>query len=144
MTERVRERRSPAFYLAKDTFDTVPISVGTYPKLEAKSTEGTSEICRSVDEERCLLKRQFLAEFAEKLPVEQATFLVDGAAYLASALSRLGLQFQVCPDGNRNSIERVFREVKRRTSSFSNTFSHARQSTAETWLQAFAVWWNRC
>ena len=91
-----------------------------------------------------LFSRQFLRELRERLPVEQATFLVDGAAHLASALSRLGLRFRVSPDGNRNSIERVFREVKRRTSSFSNTFSHARRSTAETWLQAFAVWWNRC
>ena len=44
--------------------------------------------------------------------------------------------------GNRNSVERVFREVKRRTSSFSNTFSHADPTTAESWLQAFAVWWE--
>jgi putative transposase len=36
----------------------------------------------------------------------------------------------------------VFREVKRRTSSFSNCFSHVQPTTAETWLRAFAVWWN--
>ncbi|MBB6645654.1 IS6 family transposase, partial [Halobellus sp. MBLA0160] len=35
-------------------------------------------------------------------------------------------------------------EVKRRTSSFSNTFSHVEPTTAESWLQALAVWWNRC
>ncbi|NHX37174.1 IS6 family transposase, partial [Halolamina sp. R1-12] len=35
-----------------------------------------------------------------------------------------------------------FREVKRRTSSFSNSFSNVQPTTAETWLQAFAVWWN--
>jgi putative transposase len=46
--------------------------------------------------------------------------------------------------GNRNKAERVFRKVKRRTSSFSNTFSHVDPPTAESWLQAFAVWWNRC
>ncbi|PSQ10878.1 IS6 family transposase, partial [Halobacteriales archaeon QS_5_70_15] len=27
---------------------------------------------------------------------------------------------------------------------FSNTFSNAALPTAESWLQAFAVWWNRC
>jgi len=37
---------------------------------------------------------------------------------------------------------RVFREVQRRTSSFSNCFSHVDPATAETWLQAHAVWWN--
>jgi hypothetical protein len=34
------------------------------------------------------------------------------------------------------SLKRVF--------SCTNTFGHARRSTAETWLQAFAVRWNRC
>jgi len=44
--------------------------------------------------------------------------------------------------GNRNAVERVFRKVKRRTSSSSNNFSHVQQTTVEAWLQAFAVWWN--
>lgn len=34
-------------------------------------------------------------------------------------------------------------EVKRRTSSHSNTFSNAAPSTAESWFEAFDVWWNR-
>ncbi|PSP86774.1 IS6 family transposase, partial [Halobacteriales archaeon QS_4_69_34] len=54
------------------------------------------------------------------------------------------LRFRVCRRGNRNSIERVFREVKRRTSSFSDTFNNATTTTAESWLQAFALWYNRC
>jgi hypothetical protein len=33
--------------------------------------------------------------------------------------------------GNRNAVERIFRELKRRTSSFSNCFSHAEPETAE-------------
>jgi putative transposase len=45
--------------------------------------------------------------------------------------------------GNRNAVKRIFREVKRRTLSFSNTFSHVEPTTAEIWLQAFVVWWNR-
>jgi len=36
----------------------------------------------------------------------------------------------------------VYLERKRYTSSFSNCFSHVRSSTAESWLQAFAVWHN--
>jgi transposase-like protein len=86
----------------------------------------------------------FLRELREQQQIEKATFLVDGATHLASALDRLGLDFRYEKHGNRNSVERVFREVKRRTSSFSNTFSHASLSSAESWLQAFAVWWNQC
>ena len=91
--------------------------------------------------ERTLL---FLRELRKQQQVEQTTFLVDNAHSLKAALTRLGLRFQTVRHGNRNAIERIFREVKRRTSSFSNTFSHVEPTTAETWLQAFAVWWNRC
>ena len=86
----------------------------------------------------------FLRELREQQQVEQATFLVDGATHLASALDRLGLRFQTIRHGNRNSVERVFREVKRRTSLFSNTFSNASLTAAESLLQTFAVWWNQC
>jgi putative transposase len=86
----------------------------------------------------------FLRELREKQQLSNVTFLVDDAAHLKAALDRLGFRFRVCRRGNRNAIERVFREVKRRTSSFSNTFSNAKLPTAESWLQAFAVWWNRC
>jgi putative transposase len=34
--------------------------------------------------------------------------------------------------GNRNAIERVFREVKRRTSSFSNMFSNTQLPTVDS------------
>jgi len=86
----------------------------------------------------------FLRELQQQQQVEHATFLIDGATHLASALDRLGLDFRYEKHGNRNSVERVFREVKRRTSSFANTFSNASLSSAESWLQTFAVWWNRC
>jgi putative transposase len=86
----------------------------------------------------------FLRELREKQQVEQATFLVDGAQHLQTALTRLGLRFQYVRHGNRNSVERVFREIKRRTSSFSNAFRNAELETAESWLQAFAVWHNSC
>jgi len=86
----------------------------------------------------------FLRELKRKQNVDEATFLVDNAQHLKTALARLGLRFRMARHGNRNAVERVFREVKRRTSSFSNTFSHADPDTAESWLQAFAVWWNRC
>jgi len=84
----------------------------------------------------------FLRELRQKHDVDDALFLVDAAPHLKSAVHRAGLRFQVNRHGDRNSVERVFREVKRRTSSFSNCFSHVQPTTAETWLRAFAVWWN--
>jgi transposase-like protein len=88
------------------------------------------------------LTERFLKELTEKHDLDDATFLVDGAKHLQTALRRSGLRFQYEKHGNRNAAERVFREIKRRTSSFSNCFSHAKPSTAESWLQAFAVWHN--
>jgi putative transposase len=86
----------------------------------------------------------FLRELRDQQRVDDATFLVDAAPHLATALDRPGLRFRIRRRGNRNGVERIFREVKRRTSSFSNTFSNAKPTTAESWLQAFALWWNRC
>jgi len=88
------------------------------------------------------LTQIFLRELQEKHHVDDAVFLVDDAPHLKAALHRAGLRFQVQRHGNRNAVERVFREVKRRTSSFSNCFSHVEPTTAETWLRAFALWWN--
>ena len=86
--------------------------------------------------------REFLTELCEKHDVSDAVFLVDDAADLAGALRQEGLEYRVEIHGYRNQVERVFREVQRRTSSFSNCFSNADPLTAETWLQAYAVWWN--
>jgi putative transposase len=84
----------------------------------------------------------FLRELRQKHDVETAVFLVDDAHHLQTALHQAGLRFQVCRHGNRNAVERIFRELKRRTSSFSDCFSHVEPSTAESWLQAFARWHN--
>lgn len=84
----------------------------------------------------------FLRELREKHDVDSAVFLVDGAQHLHTALTRAGLRFQTEYYGNRNAIERIFRELKRRTSPFSNCFSHVEPETAETWLQAVASWLN--
>ena len=62
----------------------------------------------------------FLRELQQIVLVTQATILVDDAHHLKTALSRLGLQFQMRRHGNRNAVERVFREVKRRTSCFNS------------------------
>ncbi|MDT3434239.1 IS6 family transposase [Haloarcula sp. 1CSR25-25] len=88
------------------------------------------------------LTELFLRELRQKHDVETAVFLVDGAQHLQIALQRAGLRFQMCRHGNRNAVERIFRELKRRTSSFSNCFSHVEPKTAENWLQSFARWLN--
>ena len=89
------------------------------------------------------ITKEFLAELVEKHDVADAVFLIDDARDLESALREEGFEYRIQIHGLRNSIERVFREVERRTSSFSNCFSHVHPPTAESWLQAFALWWNR-
>ena len=54
----------------------------------------------------------FFRELQQHVQVTQATILVDDAHHLKAALSRLGLRFQMHHHGNRNAVERVFREVK--------------------------------
>jgi putative transposase len=88
------------------------------------------------------LTEVFLRELRQKHDVESAVSLVDGAQHLQTALARAALRLQTEQNGNRNAIERLFREFKRRTSSFSNCFSHVEPRTAENWLQAFAAWLN--
>jgi len=85
----------------------------------------------------------FLSELREKYLVEDALFLGDSAPWLQAALHRHGLDYRYEKHGNRNTVERVFRERKRRTSQFSNCFSHAEADTVENWLQAFAFAWNQ-
>jgi len=89
------------------------------------------------------ITEMFLAELCEKHLVGDALFLVDSAPWLQAALHRHGLDYQYEKHGNRNSIERIFRELKRRTNQFSNCFSHAEAETVENWLQAFAFAWNQ-
>ena len=81
------------------------------------------------------LTRSFFAELRER-------HHVDGATLLHEACRRHGLDFRHERHGNRNAVERVFREVKRHTSSFSNCFSHADPETADEWLRSFAFAWN--
>jgi transposase-like protein len=85
----------------------------------------------------------FLGELKQKHDVEDAEFLVDGAPWLHAALHRHGLRFQHVTHGNRNAVERVFKELKRRTDQFANHFRHADPATAESWLQALAFQQNQ-
>ncbi|OTF11718.1 IS6 family transposase [Halorubrum sp. SD612] len=86
---------------------------------------------------------QFFADLREKHDVDDAIILVDGAAPLQRACRKHDLDFRYERHGNRNSVERVFREVKRRTICFSNCFSNAEAETANEWLRSFAFAWNQ-
>jgi transposase-like protein len=85
----------------------------------------------------------FLAELRDKQNVDDALFLVDSAPWLQAPLHQYSLDYRYEKHGNRNSAERVFRELKRRTNQFSNCFTHAETDIVENWLQAFAFKWNQ-
>ena len=89
------------------------------------------------------LADRFFADLCDKHDVDDATVLVDGSASLQRACRKHDLDFKYERHGNRNSVERVFREIKRRTTSFSNCFSNAKAETADEWLRSFAFAWNQ-
>jgi putative transposase len=82
--------------------------------------------------------KMLLGDLAEKHEVENAEFLVDGAPWLQAGLFELGMHFRHETFGERNPVERVFQEIKRRTEQFYNTFSHATPESAENWLLALS------
>jgi len=86
------------------------------------------------------IAREFLIEVAEKHDVFDVVFLVDDVDDLIGGFRHKNYSHRVEQHGFRNSVERVLREVERRTPSFSTCFSHVDPSTAEPWLQAHAVW----
>lgn len=45
--------------------------------------------------------------------------------------------------GSRNSVERVFHDIRRLTFSFSNYFSNADADIADDWLKSLAFLWNQ-
>ncbi|WP_082222549.1 IS6 family transposase [Halorubrum halophilum] len=85
----------------------------------------------------------FFAELCEKHDVDDAVFLVDGAASLQRACRKHDLDFRYERHGNQNGVERVFREIKCRTLCFTNCFSNAEAETADEWLRSFAFAWNQ-
>ena len=95
-----------------------------HAKLETTRTNALAEI--------------FVGELREKHAVDDAVFLLNGATPLKEAGRRHGLGLRYERHGNRNNVERIVREVKRCTDSFSNCFSHADPATADDWLRSFA------
>ncbi|GAB7020666.1 IS6-like element ISH29 family transposase [Halostagnicola bangensis] len=60
-----------------------------------------------------VIASSFIAELCKKHDVNDAVFLVDGDKALNYACQRHDLDFRYERQGNRNSAEHVFREVKR-------------------------------
>jgi putative transposase len=100
-----------------------------YTKLEPTTTK--------------VLAHSFLTKLSENHDVSDAVFLVDGSHSLQDACQRHGFDFRYEKHGNRNAVERVFREIKRRTLCFSNCFSNADAETADDWLRSFSFAWNQ-
>ena len=90
-----------------------------------------------------MIAQQFLTEIEEKHDVSEAVFLIDGAQSLQTACRRTGYDFRYEKHGNRNAVERVFREIKRRTVCFSNCFSNASAATADDWIRSLSFAWNQ-
>jgi len=85
----------------------------------------------------------FFHELREKHDVDDAMFLIDGSHSLKDACNRHGLDFRCERTGNRNSVERIIRQVKRRIFSLSKCFSYAAAETVDDWLGSFAFAWNQ-
>jgi putative transposase len=81
---------------------------------------------------------RFLRELDAKHEIRDAEFLVDGAPWLHAGLFELGIHFRQETFGDRNPVERVFQEIKRRTEQFYNQFGHADPETVENWLLALS------
>ena len=87
--------------------------------------------------------RRFLVGERDASRLVNAVFLADGSHSLKDVCNRYGLDFRYERHGNRNGVERIFSEVKRRTYSFSNCFSHAAADTADDWFKSFAFAWHQ-
>jgi putative transposase len=76
----------------------------------------------------------FLIEFCDKHAADDAVFSSishrGSTPHCHGTASDSGLERH----GNRNAVERVFLDVKRRTNQFYDTFSHAKPATAESRL----------
>ena len=113
--------------------------------LYAAVDPGTNELLHTKLEPTTtkVFAHSFLTELSEKHDVSDAVFLVDGSHSLQDACQRHGFDFKYEKHGNRNAVERVFREIKRRTFSFSNCFSNAQAETADDWIRSFSFAWNQ-
>ena len=90
-----------------------------------------------------MIAHTFFTKLSEKHDANDTVFLVDGSHSLRDACQRHGFDFRYEKYGNRNTAERIFREIKRRTICFSNCFSNADAKTVDDWLRSLSFAWNR-
>lgn len=90
-----------------------------------------------------VFSEQFIAQLLEKHELDEAMFLVDGTPWLHGALHRHDCEWRHETHGRRNAVERVFKEVKRRTYQFGNRYRNASIESAESWLKTLAFVWNQ-
>jgi len=76
--------------------------------------------------------RRFLVCEQDAQRLVTAVFLIDGSHSLKDACRRHSLDFRYEKHGNRNSVERVFREVKRRTIGFQTVLATPEQKLPTT------------
>ena len=76
-------------------------------------------------------------ELHRRYQLNTIEFLVDNAAISDQFSLKTAIDFRI-RHGNRNAIERIFREIERRTSSFANSFSNVALETVQEWLEALA------
>jgi len=72
------------------------------------------------------LADRFFADLRDKHDVDDATILVDGSASLQRASGKHDLDFRYERHRNRNSVERIFCDIKRRTTCSSKLFQQRR------------------
>jgi transposase-like protein len=89
------------------------------------------------------MTKTVLRELQDKHIIDDAEFLVDGAPWLHAGLFELGMHFRHETHGDRNPVERVFQEIKRRTTQFYDTFSRASPQSAQERLKALSWAWNQ-
>ena len=90
-----------------------------------------------------VIAEEFLAEVTEKYDVDDAVCLIDGSHSPNHACRRQSFDFRYERHGNRSSVERVLREIQRRTTSVSNCFSNAGGHSADKGFRSFAFAWNQ-
>jgi len=78
------------------------------------------------------------SELREKHDVDDAVFLINGSYSLKAICRRHGLDLKYGRYGNRNGIERIFRDIKSIKYHFLNCFSNAEADIADNWLRFFA------
>jgi len=86
VTETVRESGSSAFYLTKDTFDAVAISVAFVSEIEAVSATSIVQWGRAIDEKHRVVDVVFLTQ------LDQHGVVVGLHLDLLDAVDRAGLR----------------------------------------------------